>query len=145
MNRSAESIRRFLACHSETLFASISNASLDDLLATAEAITVPSEATFISQGEAGDAFYLILSGQVRVFTVSEEGLKTVLNRLGPGEGIGEMSLLTDQPRSILFGRPGTEVVSAAACLHAKSGAAEGPFLKMDAKTATLAFAWLFAG
>ncbi len=234
MNQSAESIRRFLAGHSESLLGSLSHASLDELIAIAETITVPPGTRFISQGEAGDCFYLILSGQVCVFTVSEDGLKTVLNRLGPGEGIGEMALLTDQPRSAsvetvdhvemlriakkpfdailasnssllaefmkilcerlvssntkmatawskemayqrlvseqaarpvsklvghskayqrlmnriellaaerspvyLFGQPGTEKGSAAACLHAASGVAEGPFLRMDAKTVTL--------
>ena len=48
----------------------------------------------IVQGEAGDAFYVIGSGQV---DVERDG--HVIATLGPGEHFGEVALLTDEPRN----------------------------------------------
>ena len=47
-----------------------------------------------SQGENGDAFYIIFSGSVRV--IIDGG---VVGELLPGNGFGERSLETDEPRS----------------------------------------------
>jgi len=48
----------------------------------------------VSEGEAGDSFYLILEGLVEV----RSGGK-LLSRLGPGQFFGEMAILENQPRS----------------------------------------------
>jgi CRP-like cAMP-binding protein len=52
-----------------------------------------------NRGDAGDAFYVIDSGQVRIFTFDEGGQEITLNTLGAGEGFGELALLDDRPRS----------------------------------------------
>lgn len=49
-------------------------------------------------GEKGQEMYVIRSGSVRVF-VHSRGIDKTLAVLGPGEFVGEMSILTDQPRS----------------------------------------------
>lgn len=51
------------------------------------------------RGERGDAFYIIESGQVRIFTYDEEGRELTLNTLQPGEAFGELALVDDRPRS----------------------------------------------
>jgi CRP-like cAMP-binding protein len=51
------------------------------------------------RGEPGDAFYIIDSGQIRIFTLDEEGSELTLNTLGAGEAFGELSLVDEQPRS----------------------------------------------
>jgi CRP-like cAMP-binding protein len=51
---------------------------------------------FVREGELGDEMYIIVSGKVRVVT-GPEG-QTELARRGPGEYVGEMSLLTHEPR-----------------------------------------------
>ena len=51
------------------------------------------------RGETGDAFYVIDSGQVRIFTLDEEGNELTLNTLGVGEAFGELALVDDRPRS----------------------------------------------
>ena len=56
-------------------------------------------------GEAGDAFYVILSGKARV--IGERGARRVFQ---PGDFFGEMALLDGEPRSA--------TVSAATELHA---------------------------
>lgn len=51
------------------------------------------------RGELGDAFYLLESGQIRIFTLDEGGQELTLNTLGAGEAFGELALLDDQVRS----------------------------------------------
>lgn len=49
-------------------------------------------------GEQGAEMYVVRSGAVRVF-VSSRGVEKTLAVLGAGEFVGEMSILTDQPRT----------------------------------------------
>lgn len=57
-------------------------------------------ATIVRQGEPGDTFYIVDSGQVIVLRQMEPGApQTVLNYLGPGQHFGEMALLTGRPRN----------------------------------------------
>ncbi len=53
----------------------------------------------VTQGDSGDSFYVILSGQVKVSVMSPEGQEAILVVLDAGEGFGEFALLDDQPRS----------------------------------------------
>ena len=56
----------------------------------------PNEALF-HEGDAGDALYVIVEGEV---SVQAEGPPRVeMARLGAGSFIGEVALMTDQPRS----------------------------------------------
>src|SRR5262245_47437890 len=50
-------------------------------------------------GDQADGLYLLGSGRVQVLYVNDDGTETAVNELGRGEVIGEMSLLTDRPRS----------------------------------------------
>lgn len=52
----------------------------------------------IEKDAAGDAFYLIYSGEVEV-TVPGLLSEKVVSRLGPGQFFGELALLLRQPRS----------------------------------------------
>jgi CRP-like cAMP-binding protein len=53
----------------------------------------------IREGEPGVAFYLVASGQVRVFATDSLGRQTERTRLHETALFGEMSLLTAQPRT----------------------------------------------
>lgn len=53
----------------------------------------------VSQGEAGDAFFVVVRGRVSVSVSSPEGREVVLSTLGEGEHFGEMALLEDATRS----------------------------------------------
>jgi CRP-like cAMP-binding protein len=50
-------------------------------------------------GDRGDALYIIDEGWVKITRKDEKGNELLLNRCGPGEAIGEMSLLDQEPRS----------------------------------------------
>ena len=53
----------------------------------------------IRQGEAGDGLYMIQAGEVEVQLNDHTGTSRVLGHSAEGEIIGEMSLLTDEPRT----------------------------------------------
>lgn len=58
----------------------------------------PEEVLF-RKGDPGDALYMIRSGRVKITTVDAHGKELMLNQCGPGECIGEMSLIDSSPRS----------------------------------------------
>jgi CRP/FNR family cyclic AMP-dependent transcriptional regulator len=53
----------------------------------------------ITEGDDTSALYVILSGEVRVFVSDEDGKINIINRLGPGDYFGELSLIDEEPRS----------------------------------------------
>jgi CRP-like cAMP-binding protein len=53
----------------------------------------------IRQGESGQSFYFVASGEVRVFTTDAGGRESELARLHAGAIFGEMALISAQPRS----------------------------------------------
>jgi CRP/FNR family transcriptional regulator, cyclic AMP receptor protein len=46
----------------------------------------------ITEGAASDALYVLIAGQMKVFTNGERGRELIYNMLGPGEFFGEMFL-----------------------------------------------------
>ncbi len=71
----------------------------EEILRALKDEVLPAGTMVFRQGDPGDCFYLIRSGRVRIFRQDDEGLKTDLSEMGPGESFGEMALLTGQPRS----------------------------------------------
>lgn len=59
---------------------------------------VPQGAVVIEEGEMGAQAFLIQSGAVRVYT-THEGREIELARLGTGQIVGEMAMLSDGPRT----------------------------------------------
>jgi CRP-like cAMP-binding protein len=53
----------------------------------------------LSQGDPGDALFLIGEGQLKVAVFGEDGREVILSVLSAGGLFGEMSLLDDEPRS----------------------------------------------
>ena len=74
----------------------------DALAALAQKVnrhTFVRDAVLIRRGDAGDSLYVIDEGNVKIVTVDAQGGELVINRCGPGETIGEMSLFDREPRS----------------------------------------------
>jgi CRP/FNR family cyclic AMP-dependent transcriptional regulator len=61
--------------------------------------TFPKHTVLIQEGSHGDSLYLIISGRVKVFLDNQEGKEITLALLGPGDFVGEMALIDDEPRS----------------------------------------------
>jgi CRP/FNR family cyclic AMP-dependent transcriptional regulator len=53
----------------------------------------------IREGETGNLFYVITEGQVEVIIHDADGSDVVLQQAGPGHFFGELSMLTNEPRS----------------------------------------------
>jgi CRP/FNR family transcriptional regulator, cyclic AMP receptor protein len=53
----------------------------------------------IREGETGDLFYVITEGQAEIIIRDADGEELVLHRVGPGNFFGELSMLTNEPRS----------------------------------------------
>ena len=53
----------------------------------------------IREGETGDLFYVITEGRVEVIIRDADGSDVVLHEAGPGDFFGELSMLTNEPRS----------------------------------------------
>jgi len=81
------------------LFKSLSPELISKIAGVAECMVFPKGKIIIHEGDQGDSFYQVISGLIRVFHVSEDGVEVTLNTLSPGESFGEMALLTGEPRS----------------------------------------------
>jgi tetratricopeptide (TPR) repeat protein len=53
----------------------------------------------IGEGEPGSAMYVIVSGEVKVYTLGTGGSSVYLAKLGEGDFFGEVSVLTGKPRT----------------------------------------------
>ena len=93
----ATSTRRKLLASSQ-LFRSLPLEALDEVLDRLEPVHLPGGGTLFRQGEEGDAMYLIAAGRVEVI-VETDGEREVVREMGRGENLGELSLLTDEPRA----------------------------------------------
>ena len=53
----------------------------------------------VEQGDKSNMLFIILTGRARVVTADKRGREVILATLQPGEYIGEMSLIDNQPHS----------------------------------------------
>lgn len=60
---------------------------------------VPVGTVLIAQGDPGDALYVVLRGRLIVEMRSEDGVVRRLNEICAGELVGEMAMLSSEPRS----------------------------------------------
>jgi NTE family protein len=80
------------------LFAELGVEMREAVLANARLLHLHGGERLFSQGDEGDALYVIASGRVEVVREAPAPA-VVLRRLGRGESIGELALLTGGPRS----------------------------------------------
>jgi predicted acylesterase/phospholipase RssA/CRP-like cAMP-binding protein len=89
--------RAQLAAHLAGLLGATDAAALAELEAEASWVTLPSGELLFRRGDPGDAAYIVLSGRLRA--VDDSAGERVLNEVGAGETLGEMAVLTAEPRS----------------------------------------------
>lgn len=82
------------------LFRRLPTENLQLLVSRFEKVPVAGAVVIVSQGEAGDFYYMILEGRCLVSRKSETRFNTVeLAALGPGDSFGEEALLSGAPRN----------------------------------------------
>ena len=80
------------------LFSGLDDAALSDLSRHLVPCSLPQGETLFEEGDAGDTAYLVTSGEIEILKASDD--RTVRIALsGPGVLVGEMSLLTGEPRT----------------------------------------------
>ena len=76
------------------LFASLPDTRLHELAALARPVSLPAGAVLFERGAPGDALYVIRHGRLEVVVDGE-----VVREAGRGEVLGELALLTGEPRN----------------------------------------------
>jgi CRP/FNR family transcriptional regulator, cyclic AMP receptor protein len=80
------------------LFSGLAPDELNDLLRAVRPMNLAAGERLFSQGDAGDAAYVVQTGAVQVFT-QRKGEEVLVATLGAGQVLGELSLLDGSPRS----------------------------------------------
>ncbi len=79
-------------------FGSVDDGVIQAVASEMKLVSLASGEVLFHQGESGESLYLILSGRLRVLLSSEDEL-SIVRELGQGEVVGEMALLSREPRS----------------------------------------------
>ncbi|MCC6696102.1 MAG: cyclic nucleotide-binding domain-containing protein [Candidatus Hydrogenedentes bacterium] len=80
------------------LFMGLGLQTIERIAKEFQRITVKAGELIFAEGSRGDSYYLIATGEATVLKGSGVGQRE-LQRLGPGDGFGEMALVADEPRS----------------------------------------------
>ncbi len=81
------------------LFSGLSDQELAHVEASATAKTYAKGTVIINEGDAGSSMFLVMHGKVKVYVSDASGKEYILAILGPGEYVGELALLDDEPRT----------------------------------------------
>jgi NTE family protein len=84
--------------HLRSYLGIVDEAAIDVVRGRVRWLQLASGETLMRQGEPGDALYLLVSGRLRVY-IEQDGQRRVVREISRGEVVGEMSLITDEPRS----------------------------------------------
>lgn len=80
------------------IFAGIEPSRLKLIAFTADSITYRAGQALVRQGQPGDAAYVLVEGEAEVSVETASG-DYVVATLGPGDVVGEISILCDTPRT----------------------------------------------
>jgi len=80
------------------IFAGIEPSRLKLIAFTADSIAYRAGQALVRQGQPGDAAYVLVAGKAEVSVETESG-DYVVATLGPGDVVGEISILCDSPRT----------------------------------------------
>lgn len=84
--------------HSE-IFRGLDRGALEELASAATQRSYKKGQLIFTQGDAGEALYVIVRGFVKVFLTSERGEEIILVTLRPPAGFGELAVVDGRPRS----------------------------------------------
>lgn len=82
----------------QALFGALPDAAVDFLTTRLELKLVPAGAVVFEEGEPGRALFVLVEGELEVFKGASGSRQTCVGMLGPGDWIGEMSIVDIQPR-----------------------------------------------
>jgi HEAT repeat protein len=100
-------MERVLFLRRVPLFADLQPAELKQVASIAQERLFSDGEAICRQGEAGEEMFIVISGEARVVVETEGGQSRDLARRRPGEVVGEMAIITQEPRmaSVLAAGP----------------------------------------
>jgi predicted acylesterase/phospholipase RssA/CRP-like cAMP-binding protein len=81
------------------LFGELDEQTLRDIEPYVKWVSLPSGKELFRKGDPPDGAYILALGRLRVAIETRDGTERVIDEVAPGEWIGEMALLTKNPRS----------------------------------------------
>ena len=84
---------------SSDLFGGLDESILREFATRLEWLHLSSGETLMREGDPADCFYILISGRLRVVVQQEGNKEITVGEVGRGEVVGEMAILTDEPRS----------------------------------------------
>jgi HEAT repeat protein len=119
-------MERILYLRNVPLFAGLSPVELKQIAGiSGEHYFAPGE-VFARQGELGDEMYIVVAGEVEVRMRREDGTEVVITRRKSGEFVGEMSIISNQPRMASLAAVGNVRLLCVEKLHFESMLRERP-------------------
>lgn len=92
-------MERMLLLSRLPLFAQLTLEQLEAVDALMTEVHYMTGETITREGETGDELFVVLEGEVRIFKETAEGKRLPLSTMGAGSYLGEMAILSDEPRS----------------------------------------------
>jgi predicted acylesterase/phospholipase RssA len=84
---------------STSLLRGLDESALRAIATELEYVYLSGGGTLMREGDVGDSLYILLNGRLRIVASRPEKGESVINEIGPGETVGEMAILTGEPRS----------------------------------------------
>ena len=81
------------------LFSEMDEKEVADIRAIMQEMRFRPGQVIIREGEMGDLFYVITEGHAEILIRDADGAELILHEAGPGDFFGELSMLTNEPRS----------------------------------------------
>nr|WP_315244429.1 patatin-like phospholipase family protein [uncultured Albidiferax sp.] len=85
--------------HLHAFFGALEPEAMELLRHSLQWVEISGGDTLLTQGEAGDAMYLVVSGRLRAFVQAEGAAQQRVGDIVRGQVVGEMSLYTGEPRA----------------------------------------------
>ncbi|MCK5054990.1 MAG: cyclic nucleotide-binding domain-containing protein, partial [Anaerolineales bacterium] len=87
------------ALRSAPIFEGVNDRILTDFTRSSRIRKLEKGEILFSQTDPANTVYVVRSGCISIFLATPEGRELVINEMYPGDCFGELSLITDQPRS----------------------------------------------
>ncbi len=120
------------------IFEGVSDRILSDITVSSRIRALEKGEILFSQTDPADTVYIVQSGCIAIFLATLEGRELVINEMHRGDCFGELSLITDQPRSTgALARESSEVISIPRDVFLKGLEAEPELMRRVLETTAL--------
>ena len=87
-------------------FTDLPDEELDRIMAQLDVVNLNSGEILFREGDPGEHMYIVVSGELEILKAPDTDDELILNRIPPGEYLGEMSLVTGRLAPQAYGRMG---------------------------------------